>query len=78
MMIDRATKAVLFAIALGLWANVVGDWLRPAPVAAQALTMSEFTQMMRMASDIASIASNTSEIARNTANIPRPPALNLK
>jgi len=34
-MIDRTTKALLFAIALGLWMNVVTDWARPTPVLAQ-------------------------------------------
>jgi hypothetical protein len=33
---DRVTKALLLAIALGLWANAVGDWLRPVSVQAQA------------------------------------------
>lgn len=32
---DRTTKALLFAIALGLWANAATDWLRPVPVSAQ-------------------------------------------
>lgn len=27
---DRHVKALLFAIALGLWMNVVGAWARPA------------------------------------------------
>jgi hypothetical protein len=34
-MIDRTTKAVLVAIALGLWMNVGSQWLRPTPVFAQ-------------------------------------------
>jgi len=34
-MADRTTKALLFAIALGLWMNVAGAWLRPVPVYAQ-------------------------------------------
>jgi len=36
VMIDRSTKALLAAIALGLWANVASDWLKPAVVEAQA------------------------------------------
>ena len=34
-MTDRTTKALLAAIALGLWANIAGDWLKPQPVHAQ-------------------------------------------
>ena len=33
-MYDRTTKAILIAIALGLWMNVGTQWLRPAPVSA--------------------------------------------
>lgn len=36
MTTDRTTKALLLAIALGLWANVAGDWLKPVVVEAQA------------------------------------------
>lgn len=31
-MTDRLTKALLFAIAVGLWMNVAAQWLRPIPV----------------------------------------------
>ena len=34
-MTDRTLKALLFAIALGLWMHVAGDWFRPVPVQAQ-------------------------------------------
>lgn len=30
-MIDRVTKALLAAIALGLWVNAVNPWIRPLP-----------------------------------------------
>jgi hypothetical protein len=33
-MADRTTKLLLLAIAVGLWMNVVGQLLRPAPVQA--------------------------------------------
>jgi hypothetical protein len=36
MSTDRTTKALLLAIALGLWANVIGDWLKPVVIEAQA------------------------------------------
>ena len=37
-MIDRTTKALLLAIALGLWVGLAEAWLRPTPVEAQAWT----------------------------------------
>ena len=35
-MVDRTTKALLLAIAVGLWVNVTSSWLRPVPVMAEA------------------------------------------
>jgi hypothetical protein len=32
---DRLTKALLAAIAVGLWLNAVNPWIRPRPVEAQ-------------------------------------------
>ena len=34
-MIDRTTKALLLAIALGLWVGLAEAWLRPTSVEAQ-------------------------------------------
>ena len=34
-MTDKTTKVLLAAIAVGLWANIAGDWLKPEPVHAQ-------------------------------------------
>lgn len=34
-MVDRTTKGLLLLVALGLWANLVGDWLRPVAIHAQ-------------------------------------------
>ena len=34
-MVDRTTKALLLAIAVGLWANAITTWLGPVPVQAQ-------------------------------------------
>ena len=31
-MVDRLTKVLLLAIAVGLWMNVAAQWLRPIPV----------------------------------------------
>jgi hypothetical protein len=33
-MIDKTTKMLLLAIAIGLWVNVVSTWVRPTPVEA--------------------------------------------
>ena len=44
MTTDRTTKALLLAIALGLWANAVGQWLRPARLLA---ADADTTVMMR-------------------------------
>jgi hypothetical protein len=37
-MIDRTTKVLWLAIAVGLWVNLIGTWLRPSPAHAQATT----------------------------------------
>ena len=51
---DRTTKALLLAIALGLWANVVSDWLRPVTVHANA---DQAEQLLRnIEADVAGIA----------------------
>ncbi|MCY4508622.1 MAG: hypothetical protein OXG35_16945 [Acidobacteria bacterium] len=34
-MTDKTTKTLLAAIAVGLWANIAADWLKPEPVHAQ-------------------------------------------
>ncbi len=52
-MTDRTTKALLFAIALGLWLNAFGQWMRPVAVQAQDI-------------DLSSIESNLGRIARGT------------
>jgi hypothetical protein len=42
-MIDRTTKALLFAIALGLWLQLASTWLKPTPVHAQNIQLMEVT-----------------------------------
>ena len=42
-MVDRTTKALLLAIAIGLWVSVAGQWLRPVVVQAQDDTYSRRT-----------------------------------
>ena len=41
MVTDRTTKALLLAIALGLWVNLAGDWLAPVALQAQATAQQE-------------------------------------
>lgn len=57
MQTDRTTKGLLFAIALGLWVNVVGTWIRPTPVHAA-------TQDYAM--ELSTISSYVGRIARGT------------
>lgn len=54
---DRTTKALLLAIALGLWANVALDWVRP--VAVQASGSSQADQLRGIAFDLSNIANGT-------------------
>lgn len=54
MTTDRTTKALLLAIALGLWMNVAGDWLRPVVVQAQ-----DHIYLPEIASDLRKIARGT-------------------
>lgn len=54
MTTDRTTKALLLAIALGLWTNVASDWLRPVTV--QAREQSELTELvLRIRNSLTSI-----------------------
>lgn len=52
-MIDRTTKALLLAIAIGLWMNVATQWLRPVPVQAQTAQVAR--DVARIASDVNAI-----------------------
>ena len=48
-MVDRTTKALLLAIALGLWMNVMGSWMRPRPIqAAQSQEGLSLTYLMQI------------------------------
>jgi hypothetical protein len=53
-MVDRTTKALLLAIALGLWMNVAHQWLSPAVLRADA------------ESDITAIATDLHRIFKGT------------
>ena len=56
--LDRTTKALLLAIAVGLWANVLSGWLQPVSASAQGLSSLE-----SIATDI---QSNVGRISRGT------------
>ena len=54
-MTDRQTKALLLAIAIGFWANVATQWLRPKTLQAQ--DTAEIERYVRnIASDVGTIA----------------------
>ena len=62
-MTDRTMKLLLAAIALGLWMNVLGDWIRPVPVEAQLGT--DTTRYLRnIQSSVNSIESDLNGIYR--------------
>jgi hypothetical protein len=46
-MTDRTTKALLLAIALGLWVNVVSDWIRPTVAQAQSAELPQISRDLR-------------------------------
>ena len=62
-MTDRQTKALLLAIAIGLWANVATQWLRPKALHAQ---------------DTAQIEQTVNEIAGSVGRISRGTCTNSK
>ena len=57
-MVDRTTKALLLAIALALWMNVVGPWVRPVPIQAAAQSLTDLY--------VSEISSHVSRISRGT------------
>ena len=57
-MTDRQTKTLLLAIAVGLWANVATQWLRPKTLHAQDTAIIE--------QRVEEIASSVGRIARGT------------
>lgn len=66
-MTDRTTKALLLAIALGLWTQVAQTWLRATPVQAQGLTLTESLKFTEIASDVKAINAHTAAM-RETLN----------
>ncbi|SEF12823.1 hypothetical protein SAMN05444161_8832 [Rhizobiales bacterium GAS191] len=52
-MIDRSTKILLTAIAVGLWANLAVGFFRPAPAIAQV------SELSGIATDLRGISSGT-------------------
>lgn len=61
-MIDRTTKALLVAIAVGLWVQILGTWLAPTPVDAQGFLSSQST----MEEHVAAIRHEVDRVARGT------------
>jgi hypothetical protein len=66
-MIDRSTKAILFAIALGLWINAFTTWARPVPLSAQGLSNSDIE--LAISSALSEVKSSLSSIKSDVANI---------
>ena len=62
-MINRTTKALLLAIAVGLWMNVASTWLQPVPVQAEAVAQSS-RDYRSMVSSLNSIESDLGRIQR--------------
>lgn len=60
MMLDKKTKALLLAIALGLWANVAIQWFRPNDLHAQNATQA------RIEDYLSNIDQHVEEIASGT------------
>lgn len=60
-MTDKTTKTLLLAIAIGLWANLVTTWLRPAPLEAQSPKSDVIA--------LSEIATHTRDISVDTASM---------
>jgi hypothetical protein len=57
MTTDRRTKVLLLAIAIGLWANVATQWLRPKALLAQNVALDRIDiNVGRIASDVGAIS----------------------
>ncbi len=74
-MIDRTTKALLFAIAVGLWVNVASSWLQPVPVRAEAAAVQD---TFIMESILTNIGSDVSRIDNYVSSISYGVCLNSK
>jgi hypothetical protein len=61
-MTDRLTKALLFAIALGLWANALNPWVRPMAVQA------DDEMLKQVVSNVRSIDSDLGKIQKGTCS----------
>lgn len=72
-MIDRWTKLLLLAIALGLWVNVATTMLQPHGVSAQdRIDLSNVeSRLSSIRSDLSSIQSDASSIRSEIGNIER-------
>lgn len=70
MKTDRTTKALLFAIALGLWIQIAGAVFRPVPVQAQGtLRISGDPQLSTIVMTLQSINSDTGAMKSSLRSI---------
>jgi hypothetical protein len=69
-MTDRTTKALLAAIALGLWMNVASDWFRPVALHAQDDTRI-VRELRNVVASIDSLSTAASNIDSNVDSLER-------
>jgi hypothetical protein len=66
---DRTVKALLLAIAIGLWLHLVGDWMRPTPVHAQVVAFTELDALKQIGGEVTSIKRTAEFISRDTGGM---------
>ena len=67
-MVDKTTKALLLAIAIGLWANIAAQWTNP--VQAQDIGTTQMViGLQSIASELRSIESSVSSINSDLGRI---------
>ena len=69
MQTDRTTKTLLFAIALGLWVNVLGDWMRPRPAHAAPAATAGIQRMADVAADIALLSADIAALESSISSV---------
>lgn len=75
MRTDRTTKALLFAIAAGLWLHLAGELLTPAAAEAQLI---DDTQGRRIVTTLQAINIDTGSMRSNLDSIDRALSLHLR
>ena len=66
MMIDRTTKALLLAIAIGLWVNAAREMLRPVPLEAVQGIPDVWTELTHVYQQLANISIDLRRIQNGT------------